>query len=374
VLTQRPRPPATLDNVERVASLTPDELDRRYVRRGVPVILTDMFDGAPVERLADPAVAVSELGDLRLPVRINPIPEYLHGRPAPRVRTTSFADFYDDLAVGASDEFCIEHDTPEPLLAYVPEPDHLGVNDPGDGWASHMFLAGPGRSTHLHFDVDMRANLTHQVFGRKRFVLVDPRQVRKLAPGAPPEACYASALHLDHFSPADLDAFLRYVDAWDCVLEPGETLLTPATTWHYIEYLDVALSVTLRMSRNRYLQFLAEALPTMSVEVQALAGCFRDEDAIGLAEADAFARLHAEVTRPRRSLRARAAAVDRLCVQLCEELDLPVAQSPYHLADIRRRDRMAGAPVATDGLGGEVGWRERVVRSRTRSRRSGPAT
>jgi hypothetical protein len=355
----------TFDNVDRVAFLDPDELDRRYVRRGRPVILTEMFDDAPVRRLADPAVAVSELGRMRLPVRINPIPEYLHGRPPPRERTLSFADFHAELTSGRSDEFCIEHDTPEALSAYLPPPPHLGVSDPDDGWTSHLFMAGPGSSTHLHFDVDMRSVLTHQVFGRKRFVLIDPRQVRKLAPGAPPDACYASALHLDHFSPADLDAFLRYVDAWDCVLEPGETLLTPTTTWHYIEYLDVALSVTLRMARNRYLQFLAEALPTMSVEVQALAGCFRDADTVGPAEADAFARLYAEVARPRRSPRARAAAVDRLCVQLCEELDLPVAHPPYHLADIRRRDRMGG--------GGDVGWRERLVRSRSRGRRSEPA-
>lgn len=347
------RVPATLDNIERVPVLEGEVLDREYIRRGRPVILTGLFDDAPVARLADPAVALAELADLRLPVRANPIPEFVHGRPAPAVRTVRFGAFYRELATRRSRDFCLEHDTPDALARYIPLPPYLDLGEPDDSWDSHIFMAGPGSATHLHFDADKRSVLTHQVFGRKRYVLIDPRHTRKLAPGTPPGACYASALHLDHFSEPDLAAFLRYVDAWDCILAPGETLLTPATTWHYVEYVDVALSVTLRLARNRYLQFLAEALPGTSVELQALAGCFRDEDAVGPAEAAAFAELQAAALRPFPTAEARTSVLDMLCVELCERLGLDVAGPAYHVADIQRRDRMARGVYALDeGSGG----------------------
>ena len=368
--------PETLDNIERVPFLEPEVLDREHIRRGRPVILTRLFADAPVARLADPAVALAELGELALPVRANPIPEYVHGRPPPLYRTVRFGTFYRELATHRTREFCIEHDTPDALARHIPLPPHMALGEPDDGWDSHIFMAGPGSATHLHFDADLRSVLTHQVLGRKRYVLIDPRHTRKLAPGTPPGACYASALHLDHFSDADLAGFLRYVDAWDCVLEPGETLLTPATTWHYIEYVDVALSVTLRLGRNRYLQFLAEALPATSVEAQALAGCFRDEDAVGPAEAAAFAELQAAALRPYPSPDARDIALDTLCVALCERLGLDVAGPGYHLTDIQRRDRMArgtygrgeasamGETGATAGATAGPGWPLRRRRRR----------
>jgi lysine-specific demethylase 8 len=349
------RVPATLDNVERVPTLAPDVLDREHIRAGRPVILTHLFEDAAVARLADPGVALAELGHLQLPVRANPIPEYVHGRPPPRSRTVRFRSFYRELATGRSSEFCIEHDTPDELARYIPLPPHMDLGSSDDGWVSHMFLAGPGSSTHLHFDVDKRSVLTHQVFGRKRYVLIDARHTRKLAPGTPPSACYASALHLDHFSPDDLAGFLRWVDAWDCILEPGETLVMPATTWHYIEYVDVALSVTLRLARNPYLRFLAEAMPGTSVELQALARCFRDEDAIGPAEAAAFAELQAAALRPYESPEVRAGALDILCVALCERLGLEVAGPAYHAADIQRRERMARGLYAVVDNGNDSG-------------------
>jgi hypothetical protein len=346
---------ATLDNIERIRAPDVDTFDRVYVRRGQPVIITGLYRGTPVERLADPAVACAELGDVALPVRLNPIPEALEGRQPP-VRTVRFADFHHQLVTGAAGrELCIEHDLPDALAPYLPLPPYLELGEPEDGWVSHMFMAGPRNTTHLHFDADNRNVLTYQVFGRKRYVVVDPSQTLKLAPGTPPNASYASALYLEHFSEADLRAFLRYVDAWDCVLEPGEVLFTPAGAWHYIEYLDVALSVTLRLSRNRYVRFLAETFDATSVELQALLTCFRDEEAVGPAEAGAFAELAATAHRRHATREARAAALDAMLVKLCSRLRLPVARAPYHLADIERRARMVARGDVHAGWVGPAG-------------------
>ena len=204
-----------------------------------------------------------------------------------------------------------------------------------------MFLAGPGNSTHLHYDVDLRHLLMYQVFGHKRYVVIDQSESRKLAPGSRPDVRRTSALFLEHFSGSDLLGFLRYTNAWDCVLGPGDALLIPATCWHYVEYLDTALSVNFRFGRNRYTRTLAEVLPESSVEMQALAGLFRDEDAVGPDEQAAFDALVAAEDRWYPSSEARLAALDALCVELCARLGLPVAGAPYHVADIERRRRLS---------------------------------
>jgi lysine-specific demethylase 8 len=334
----------TLDNVGRVRAPDPLTFERRYLRTGTPVILTGLYDGLPVRRLADARVAQTALADMELVVTPNDIGELLVRSTDADLdaRHTTFGPFYDDLEIsGPNGEFCVEHDTPDELAAYLPPPAYLRLGAPEETWESYIYLAGRGSSVHLHFDCDLRHVLMYQVFGRKRYVIIDPAESRKLGPGTRPHLRRTSALYLEHFSDADLLAFLRYANAWDCVLEPGEALLIPATCWHYVEYVDTALSANFRFGRNRYTHALSQILPESSVEMQALAARFRDAAAVGPDEEAAFAALQRadDAWYPDRA--TRQAALDALCVELCARLRLPVAGSPYHAADIARRQRVA---------------------------------
>ena len=344
----------TLDNIDRIPAPDPDDLDHRFVRTGTPVVLTGLFSRAAVRRFADPQIARAELGHLPLPATPEPVDEAVHGRDTPP-RTMAFAELYDELTAAAARaahpgqpgpgtrprRVCVEHDTPPPLAAAMPPP-YLGLGMPQDPWISYMFLAGPGNVTHLHYDRDLRNVVMVQVFGHKRYVLIDAAETRKLVPGASPDAPYASGLYLQHFSPAELGSFLRYTNAWDCVLGPGEALLIPATTWHYVEYLDVALSVSFRLRRNPYLERLAASVPRPSVELQALATCFRDDRAVTPAARDAFDALVA-AAQGGPGGGDRTARLDRLCLELCRRLGLPIAAPPYDVTDRARRDEIADA-------------------------------
>lgn len=330
----------TLDNVDRVAALRPEELDRRYLRSGTPVILTGLFDGAPVAALADRRRARAALADMAITVTANTWEDLLRGTERQVQRRTSFGRFLDQLVDEANQvDYCIEHDTPDELLAYVPVPPYV-ADDSTDSWESYLFLAGAGNTVHLHYDFDLRHVLMYQVFGRKRYVVIDPTESRKLAPGSRPHVRRTSALFLEHFSDADLTAFLRYANAWDCILEPGETLLIPAACWHYVEYLDTAMSVNFCLERNHHLRTLAEIFPDSNVEMMALATRFRNPDALGPAELDAFAAVQAADQRWYPDRTARLAALDALSVDLCERLGLTVGGLQYHAADIERRRRV----------------------------------
>jgi hypothetical protein len=331
----------TLDNVERIAAPDPVTFARRYLHTGTPVVLQGLFDRTPLRELADPRRAQHALADVPLAVTLNDIGEFLQGREELATRSATFGAFVEELLTGAaSRDFCVEYATPDELLAYVPPPSYVGLGDPTDTWETYLYMAGAGNAVHLHYDCDQRHVLMVQVFGRKRYVVVDPAESRKLAPGSRPHVRRTSALFLEHMSPADLAAFLRYANAWDCVLEPGEALLIPATCWHYVAYLDAALSVNFRFGRNRYLRTLAEIMPESSVEMQALAARFRDERGVGPGERAAFAELEATDEAWYPNLATRRTALDALCVRLCARLDLPVAGRGYHVADIERRHRV----------------------------------
>ena len=81
-------------------------------------------------------------------------------------------------------------------------------------------MAAAGARVHLHYDPDLRNVLMVQLMGRKRYVIVDPSQTAKLAPGMPPEVRCGSGLFLENFSDEDLAGFLRYANAWDASSGP----------------------------------------------------------------------------------------------------------------------------------------------------------
>jgi Cupin-like domain len=315
---------ANLDNIDRVPAPRPDLLERRYMCTGTPVVITGLYDRAPVRRLADVGVAKALLGHLSLPIRANPLARFIEGRDAPIERIVRLGAFHDQLATGRRRDVCVEHDTPASLLGYAPPPPYVSLGDPADSWTTYLFMAGPGSTIHLHYDVDQRHFLVYQVFGRKRFVIIDPARSGELAPGAVPDAPYLSGLPIEDWPRARLGSFLRSVDAWDCVLQPGETLLVPAGAWHYVEYLDVSLSMTFRLPRNPYVRFLADRLPP-TAETLALAARYRDVATVGPAEVEALREIDAAACRAYPSVRAQDGALEAVGARLCRDLRLPIA-------------------------------------------------
>jgi hypothetical protein len=89
------------------------------------------------------------------------------------------------------------------------------------------------------------------VFGRKRHILAAPRVAKKLIP-----IDHFSTVLLANFPEDDKERFIDYIDAYDCVLEPGETLFMPAQYWHHVEYVETAFSFNMRFGRNAYTRFL----------------------------------------------------------------------------------------------------------------------
>lgn len=109
----------------------------------------------------------------------------------------------------------------------------------GGDWIkfAQMFL-GPSTSlTPLHFDCLLTHNLFFQISGRKRFILLPHRELRR---------CYPHNWRwcgVDVESP-DYDRYPLYRDARaaEVVVGPGDLLYMPPGTLHHVRSLDCALS------------------------------------------------------------------------------------------------------------------------------------
>jgi hypothetical protein len=365
---------AVLDNVERIPAPAPGVLLRDYILASRPVILTDLFDDQPIRALDTAAKLRARLPDLPVAVQPNYMTALLaDGRTADPEGMT-LARFMDRLAADpTTDDYCVEYPTPPAMTELIEPTEHCRLIDAAD-LRSLMFVAAPGNFAHLHYDDDQRHTLMYQAFGRKRYSIIDTRETGKLAPLAEPGFQRTSSVFLQHFSDADKLAFLRYANAWDCVLHPGETLLMPMMAWHYVEYLDMSLSVSYRLGRNRYNRFLAESVPIPSPFLQRVAVELLDEERVDAPRRAAFERLREAVGAAYRSPSARALALDRCCMEFVDALDPLAAQRFYTIHERHRREQLeerhelaacpavaapppAGAAATTNGKGnGTPAW------------------
>ena len=330
-----------LDNVPRITAPAADVYLREHVLTCRPVIVTDLFDGLPIRELHTAAKLRARVPDLPIAVQ----PNYMStadGVDATTERTTltRFLDYID--ANPGTPNLCIEYPTPPDLADLIEPTEHCRLIDAED-LISLIFFAAPGNYVHLHIDGDQRHTLMYQAFGRKRYTIVDTREMAKILP----QEDRTSAIFLEHLPDADKLALLRYANAWDCVLEPGETLLIPMLAWHYVEYLDVSMSISYRLGRNRYNRFLAESVPAASPFLQRVARAFVDESAVDDERAELFARLEAVSAREYASRQERAQALDHCCMEICDALDPAAAARPYSIFDRRLRasHERASAPA-----------------------------
>jgi len=110
------------------------------------------------------------------------------------------------------------------------------------GRVGFMFFGAKGIKVRIHQDMDMSNVLLTQFHGRKRVVLIPP-QYSDLLYKLP----YNTHSLIDLDKP-DYDKYpgLKYIQAYECVLDHGDSLFMPSGYWHYITYLDGGFAVSYR--------------------------------------------------------------------------------------------------------------------------------
>lgn len=329
----------TLDNIRRIEHASRAGLER-FILDQEPVIITGLFSDQPIREIASADDAVRRLGDLSLAIR----PEYSFNdfeayRAGPRARQTemTLAEYMEFKRRHADTPLlCLEEATPAAVLSLFALGEYEEINaEQGDRTASRLFVGNAGNRSNLHYDCDYHAALLYQVFGRKRVVLVPPRESQKLRP-----VMNFSEYLLYNFSPEDKDAFIRYAGAYDSVLHPGEALLIPAAFWHHVEYVDDSMSFNVKLRRNRYLRLLGGGLFHSNYVVQGLATKFVDGAAVDAGRAEAFDRILAIYTDRALDPFAKFEALDSLFRALYRTIcsDFPQARYFSSIPGVRESD------------------------------------
>lgn len=237
----------------RLNQLAPAEVPRRdrlpgdaflheFYQRNQPVIITGMLDGCAARDKWTFDYLAAQLGEREVEVQFgrNADPDYEINSPSHR-RRMPFGDYVALVRdAGVTNDFYMtanndghNRDALRGLMADLPPLD--AYLQPG---STGFFWFGPA-GTITPFHHDLTNNFMIQIAGRKRVRLVAPCDTPKMY----------NQRHC--FSPVDgrnidLERFplMAGVPVRECVLAPGDILFLPVGWWHFVEALDVTITVS----------------------------------------------------------------------------------------------------------------------------------
>lgn len=230
--------------LERRHRLSGAEFFEQYYSTNLPVIITGMLDDCPARGKWNIDYFKQQFGTRQVQVQFgrNADDQYEMNSIAHK-RQMSFGEFAEMVAAsGATNDFYMtaNNDTQNrqalgELWADMPRlPEYL--TPAGEG--KEFFWFGPA-GTVTPFHHDLTNNFMAQIIGRKRVRLIAPYEVNRLG-------------NLRHcFSQVDgrnidLQRFpaMTGVPVLECELAPGEILFLPVGWWHFVEGLDISVTVS----------------------------------------------------------------------------------------------------------------------------------
>lgn len=216
-------------------------LDQHY-RRNLPVIITGMLDDCVARSKWTLDYLGEQLGERMVEVQFgrSADPDYEMNSQSHK-RRIRFGEYValvrdsghtNDFYMTANNDGQNRESLQELMADAPPLPEYLNAEGRG------FFWFGPA-GTVTPFHHDLTNNFMIQIAGRKRVRLIAPCDTPKLY----------NQRHC--FTPVDgrnidLQRFPMMADVpvIDCVLEPGEILFLPVGWWHFVEALDITITIS----------------------------------------------------------------------------------------------------------------------------------
>lgn len=244
--------------VPRVARLSYEELEERYLSRHVPVILTDFARDWPAMTRWTPAFFRERYASYPVDVYDESFqqPGKAYLAPFGSMRFGEYLDLIErdrtKVRLFLFDLFKMD----PTLLEDIRLPRWVG-------WLSRQFLGsffgGEGGVTTFHYDVDLPHVFHVMIHGRKEFYLFAPAETDKLYRHPWTVRSYVNVRE------PDLRKYPRFAEAVGrhCIVEAGETLVIPGGQWHQVYYPGVSWGLAFRKYERRN---VAPALYNLAVQ------------------------------------------------------------------------------------------------------------
>ncbi|MFP3593884.1 cupin-like domain-containing protein [Chryseobacterium sp. SIMBA_038] len=240
-----------LTPVKRSENVAPEEFLQDFMKPCKPIILKDFVDPkSPAFEKWNYDYFKQIAGEKKVNVYGSEI-ESIDRVASKPIGETTFSDYLDLISSKATEHRLFLFN----LLSIKPEmKNDIQYKDVTKGkilkWLPFMFFGGKGSITRNHIDIDMSHVFITQFQGIKRIWLF-PWEQSDLMYKLPYN--FHSLINLQE---ADYEKFpaLKYLNGYEAVINPGETLYIPSGWWHYIQYETEGYSVSIRALPSSWLE------------------------------------------------------------------------------------------------------------------------
>jgi len=199
----------------------------------------------------------------------------------------------------------------------------------------NAFVGNRGNKAHLHYDGDHRHVLLYQVFGVKNVIVFRPESGPQLKPL---HSLVFSGIALDQLSGEGRRELLDAASGYYGTLQPGEAIFIPMLAWHYLEYVENAMSVNIRFGRNPYGRFLCVDNFHRDYYIQNVASQFADAELCEHRYRKEIDEIVAEYARPTESKMTKVKRVRALFKRLLRELCQPLTPEDFCPEEYEQRE------------------------------------
>ncbi|MCH2171888.1 cupin-like domain-containing protein [Myxococcota bacterium] len=246
--------------VERIQLPAKNDFFTDYLALARPVVVQDFFSDDPIRDIQTSEQALEAWGDEKFRIRPEYVERFMSNRgvselPPEPIQHLSLSEYLDFTKSQPDTRLLC---TEEPLTEIVRKSFRLPeqVESLIDPPITQMFFGNRGNHAHLHFDGDCRHGLLYQVYGRKRILLVSPKMQSRMMPLG-----LVSGWFINRLSQSERTALTDFLEGTWVTINPGEALLIPAFTSHFIEYVDDAMSISVDFGRNPMTRRLHDEFP-----------------------------------------------------------------------------------------------------------------
>jgi lysine-specific demethylase 8 len=234
-------PPIDPRPVDRLENPDPREFRRRYLRRGVPVVLAGLAKRWPCCGKWSPEWFAETYPDY--PLRIS---TDKHRDRGGSVGNTTMAEYVASIAQGDLRYARVQkilHDKAE-VRADIDFSDLMRFKRRRDFLVASQFFFGPKKS-HTVLHCAFVNNLFVQAYGTKDWVIYPAHYAPLFMPPVDRMPTFRSAA--EYAYPEEQAALFSRLKSWSVQLQPGDVLFNPAFHWHYVSNASTSISVSNRI-------------------------------------------------------------------------------------------------------------------------------
>lgn len=240
-----------LSPVQKIENISSEDFLNTYLKPAKPVILKDFVDPeSPAFKKWNYDYFKEIAGDHKVNIYGSVI-ESLDRVASKPIGQSTFSDYLDLITSSPTEHRLFLFN----LLSIKPDlKNDIHYNDVTKGkilkWLPFMFFGGEGSITRNHVDIDMSHVFITQFQGTKKIWLF-PWEQSDLLYKLP-----YNFHSITNIKEPDYHEFpgLKYVDGYEAVINPGETLYIPSGWWHYIQYETEGYSVSIRALPSSWLE------------------------------------------------------------------------------------------------------------------------